>query len=167
MVFNLMTGYVSPQYHCQFDDFFEITRHGGLDVSNTICWQQLAGLTCVTQILSDLAWPMQSSTVSETIPLENRPDNLDDFSIPQEEFDVIIDGESFADGLYRAMGSSGNSCTRVKLLTKLRELLQLNIQSQLVLAEVEEFTLCQGRWPNPHHSGTSLVHQTCIILLTC
>ncbi len=46
LVLNLMTGCVSPQYHCRFDDFFEMTRHGRPDVSDTICWQQLAGLSC-------------------------------------------------------------------------------------------------------------------------
>jgi hypothetical protein len=97
--------------------------------------------------------------------LENRPDDLDDFSVPQVDFDVVIDGESFADGESQATGSSGNSCI-AKLLTKLRELLQLNLRSQPVLAEVEEFTLSQGRWPNPHHSRTSMVHQACIIWLT-
>jgi hypothetical protein len=93
-----MTGCVSPQYHCRFDDFFETTRHGGPDVSDTICWQQLAGLSHVAQIASDLARPMQSSMLSRTIPLENRPDNLDDFSMHQVDFDVVIDDESFADG---------------------------------------------------------------------
>ncbi len=39
LVLNLITGCVSPQYHCRFDDFFEMTRHGGPDVSGTICWQ--------------------------------------------------------------------------------------------------------------------------------
>jgi hypothetical protein len=106
-----MIGCLSPQYHCLGDDFFETTRHGGPDVSDTICWQQLAGLSCMAQILSDLARPMQSSTVSQTIPLENRSGVLDDFSVPQVDFDVVIDGESFADGESQATGSSGNSCT--------------------------------------------------------
>ncbi len=88
-----------------------MTRHGGPDVSNTICWQQLAGRSCTAQILSDLARLMQSSMVSQTIPLENKPDDLDDFSMPQVDFDVMIDGESFADGESQATGSSGNSCT--------------------------------------------------------
>jgi hypothetical protein len=63
LVLNLMTGCVSLQYHCRFGDFFEMKRHGGPDVSDTICWQQLAGLSCVAQIFADLAWPMPSSTV--------------------------------------------------------------------------------------------------------
>jgi hypothetical protein len=111
LVLNLITGWVSPQYHCWFNGFFEMTCHSGPDVSNTICRQQLAGLSCAAQILSNLARPTQSSTVSQTIPLENRPDDLDDFSVPQVDFDVMIDGESFADGESQATGSSGDSCT--------------------------------------------------------
>jgi hypothetical protein len=49
--------------------------------------------------------------VSQTIPLENRPDDLDDFFVPQVDFDVMIDSESFADGESHATGSSGNSYT--------------------------------------------------------
>jgi hypothetical protein len=43
--------------------------------------------------------------------LGNRPDDLDDFSVPQVDFDVMIDGESFADRESQATGSSGNFCT--------------------------------------------------------
>jgi hypothetical protein len=111
LVLNLMTGCVSPQYHCWFDDFFETTRHGRPDVSDTSYWQQLAGLSCAAQILSDLIQPTQPSMVSQTIPLENRPDDLDDFSMPQVDFDVMIDGKSFADRESQVTGSSGNSCT--------------------------------------------------------
>jgi hypothetical protein len=111
LVLNLMTGCISPQYHCWFDDYFEMARHGGPDVSNTICWQQLAGRSCVAQILSNLAWPTQSTTVSRAIPLENRPDDFDLFSVPQVDFDVVIDGKSFAEGESQAAGFSGNSCT--------------------------------------------------------
>jgi hypothetical protein len=52
LVLNLYTGYVSPQYHCRFDDFFETVRHGGPDVSVPSAWQQLSGLTVMTQIPS-------------------------------------------------------------------------------------------------------------------
>jgi hypothetical protein len=50
LVLNLMTGCVSPQHHCWFDDFFETPHHGGPDVSNTISQQQLAGLSHAAQI---------------------------------------------------------------------------------------------------------------------
>jgi hypothetical protein len=43
--------------------------------------------------------------------LENRPDDLDDFSMLQVDVDVMIDGESFADRESQATGFSGNSCT--------------------------------------------------------
>jgi hypothetical protein len=52
LVLNLHTGCVSPQYHCQFDDFFETVRHGRPDVSIPLAWQQLSGLTVMTQIPS-------------------------------------------------------------------------------------------------------------------
>jgi hypothetical protein len=44
LVLNLMTGCISPQYHCQFDDFFEMTHCRGPDDSDTSYWQQLAEL---------------------------------------------------------------------------------------------------------------------------
>jgi hypothetical protein len=49
LVLNLHTGCVSPQYHCQFDNFFETVRHGGPDVSVPLAWQQLSGLTAMMQ----------------------------------------------------------------------------------------------------------------------
>jgi hypothetical protein len=107
-----MTGCVSSSYHCQFYDFFETTCHGGPDDLGTISWQKLAGFSCTAQILSDLdlTRPMQSSMVSQAIPLGNRPDDLDDFSVPQVDFDIVIDGKSFADRESQTMGPSGNSC---------------------------------------------------------
>jgi hypothetical protein len=58
LVLNLITGCVSPQYHCCFDNFFETMRHGGPDVSGTICWQQLAELDRATTILSKVSAPI-------------------------------------------------------------------------------------------------------------
>jgi hypothetical protein len=49
LVFNLHTGCVSLQYHCHFNNFFEMVRHGGPDISVTLAWQQLTGLTAMTQ----------------------------------------------------------------------------------------------------------------------
>jgi hypothetical protein len=48
LVLNLHTGCVSPQYHCQFDNFFETVRHGRPDVSVPTEWQQLSGITVTT-----------------------------------------------------------------------------------------------------------------------
>ncbi len=65
----------------------------------------------MVQILSDLARPTQFSMVSRAILLEHRPDDLDDFSVPQVDFVIVIDGERFANGESQALGSSGNSLT--------------------------------------------------------
>jgi hypothetical protein len=49
LVLNLHMGCVSPQYHCHFNDFFEMVRHGGPDISIPLVWQQLSGLTAMMQ----------------------------------------------------------------------------------------------------------------------
>jgi hypothetical protein len=116
-----MTGCVSPQYHCWLDDFFETTRHSQPDVSDTICWHQLAGLSHAAQILSDLAQPMQFSMVSQTIPLGNRPDDLDVFSMPQVDFDIVIDGV-LQMGNHKPWDPQA-ILALAKLLTNLKELL--------------------------------------------
>jgi hypothetical protein len=51
-VLNLHTGCVSPQYHCRIDDFFETVKHGWPEVSIQTAWQQLSGLTIMTQMPS-------------------------------------------------------------------------------------------------------------------
>jgi hypothetical protein len=70
LVLNLITGCVSPQYHCCFDDFFETTCHGGPDVSGTICWQQLEGLDRATAILSEVSTPTPHSVMYPETPSE-------------------------------------------------------------------------------------------------
>jgi hypothetical protein len=93
LVLNLMTGYVSPQYHCRFDDFFETTRHGGPDVSGTICWQQLAGLSHADKISPEFVQPTQSSTVQNEM-LSEMPVPSDGFSISTIDYDVMMDNET-------------------------------------------------------------------------
>jgi hypothetical protein len=104
LVLNLITGCLSPQYHCKFDDFFETTHHGGPDVSGTICWQRLAGLTQTNQILSDIARPtghttMLNEMLSDT-PLETHVP-LEEISVTEIDYDptsnnVSRSGESQA-----------------------------------------------------------------------
>jgi hypothetical protein len=85
LVLNLITGCVSLQYHCKFDDFFETTRHGGPDVSGTICWQQLAGLTRMNQILSDIARRPTGCTTTSNEMLSDMPSEM---HVSSEEFSV-------------------------------------------------------------------------------
>ncbi len=70
LVLNLITGCVSPQYHCCFNDFFETTCHGGPDVSGTICWQQLAGLDRANTILLEVSTPTPHSVTYPETPSE-------------------------------------------------------------------------------------------------
>jgi hypothetical protein len=96
LVLNLITGCVSPQYHCRFDNFFETTHHGGPDVSGTICWQQLAELDQATTILSKAPAPIQRSVMYPETPSED--------TIPLEEISLVppfheftVDNQSVSD----------------------------------------------------------------------
>ena len=42
-----MTGLVSPQYHCRFDDFFETVKLNEPDVTTSANWKQLSGFYCI------------------------------------------------------------------------------------------------------------------------
>ncbi len=88
-----------------------------------------------------------------------------DFSVPQVDFNVVIDGESFVDRESQATRSSDNSCTS-QAPHQAEGVGTIEPASQPVLAETEEFALSQGRWTNPHHSRTSMVYQAYIIWLT-
>ncbi len=97
LVLNLITGCVSPQYHCRFDDFFETTRHGGPDVSGTICWQQLAGLSRADHVPMEFEQHPSSSTVQNETP----PDTLfpsDEFSISTIDHEATMDDETSTAG---------------------------------------------------------------------
>jgi len=95
---NLITGCVSPQYHCRFDDFFETTRHGGPDVSSTICWQQLAGLSHADQISPEFVQPPPSSTVQNDTPPDETPFLPDEFSISTIDHEAMMDDETSTAG---------------------------------------------------------------------
>jgi hypothetical protein len=97
LVLILITGCVSPQYHCWFDDFFEMTRHGRPDVSGTICWQQLSGLSHTDQISSEFVQPTQSSTVQNEM-LSEMPVPSDGFSISTIDYDIMTDNETITAG---------------------------------------------------------------------
>ncbi len=97
LVFNIITRCVSPQYHCCFDNFFETTRHGGSDVSSTICWQKLVGLDQATTILSKVSAPIQRSVMYPETPSEDAL-SLEKNSVvpPFQEF--AVDDQSISDG---------------------------------------------------------------------
>ena len=99
---NLVTGCVSPQYHCKFNDFFETTCHGVPDVSGTISWQQLAGLMRSTQILSGIERSAgRTATSNEMIS-----DPSLETHAPSEEFPVTEIGYNHT---YDDVSGSGDS----------------------------------------------------------
>ncbi len=68
LVLNLVTGCVSPQYKCCFDDFVKTLHQGEPDVSETICWQQLVNLDRAKRTLSKVSMPKQHSVISLETP---------------------------------------------------------------------------------------------------
>jgi hypothetical protein len=97
LVLNLSTGCVSPQYHCRFDDFFETTRHGAPDVSDTITWQMLAGLGRTSEILSQVSAPTLHSP-NYGLSQSDSDVPLEDASVISAETDVDWDTLSVSDG---------------------------------------------------------------------
>ncbi len=88
LILNLITGCVSPQYQCHFDDFFETTQLGGPDVLGTICWQQLAGLDRATTILFEVSAPIQRSVMY--------PETQSEDAASSEEISVVLPFHEFA-----------------------------------------------------------------------
>jgi hypothetical protein len=112
LVLNLVTGCVSPQYHCCFDDFFETTRHSAPDVSVTICWQQLANLDCAKMAISKVSVPMVSVPIQHSImysetPSAEEPHTMSNLVYDHNTFDTTSDDNCVSE----ASQVSENSCT--------------------------------------------------------
>jgi hypothetical protein len=97
LVLNLVTGCVSPQYHCHFDNFFETTRHGVPDVSGTICWQQLANLDRVKMVLSKASVPNQHSVMYLETPSDEEPHTMSNSIFNPNTFDTTSDDFSISE----------------------------------------------------------------------
>ncbi len=108
LVLNLVTGCVSRQYHCCFDNIFKTTHHGTPDVSGTICWQQLANLDCVTTILSTASTPKQHSIISSETPFEEDANTMSKPFFKPLAYDNTSDDNSISD---MDLQVSENSCT--------------------------------------------------------
>jgi hypothetical protein len=98
LILNLVTGCVSPQYHCCFDDFFETTCHGAPDVSGTICWQQLANL-CAKTAISKVSVPIQHSVLYLETPSAEEPHTMSDPVYNPNAFDTMSDDNSVSEAL--------------------------------------------------------------------
>ncbi len=109
LVLNLITGCVSPQYHCRFDDFFEMTRLGGPGVSGIICWQQLTGLDRATTILSKLSAPIQRSIMYPETQSEDAASSVE-ISVVPPFHKFPTDNQSFSDGDSQVPENAQPSC---------------------------------------------------------
>jgi hypothetical protein len=108
LILNLVTGCVSPQYHCCFDNFFETTRHSAPVVSGTICWQQLANLDCAKMTLSEVSTPKQYSVISSETPSDEESHTMSKPVFKPNTYDITSDDYSVSDA---ALQVSENSCT--------------------------------------------------------
>jgi hypothetical protein len=99
IVLNLVTGCVSPQYQCRFDNFFETTRHGAPDVSGTICWQQVANLNCAKTALSKVSVPNQHSVMYLETQSAEDPHSMSDPIYDPNTFDTTSSDNSVSEAL--------------------------------------------------------------------
>ncbi len=97
LVLNLLTGCVSPQYHCHFDNFFKTMRHGAPDVSGTICWQQLANLGCTKTVLAEVSTPKQHSILSLETPSDEETHTMSNPIFKPNTYDTTSDNYSISD----------------------------------------------------------------------
>ncbi len=97
LVLNLVTGCVSPQYHCRFNDFFEMTRHSASNVSGTICWQQLANLNRAKTALSKVSVPNQHSVMYLETPSAEDPHTMSNPVYGPNTFDTTSDDNSVSE----------------------------------------------------------------------
>jgi hypothetical protein len=98
-VLNLVTGCVSPQYHCHFDNFFEMTHHGAPDVSGTSCWQQLANLYRTKMALSEASVSNQHSVMYSETPSAEEPHTMSNPVYDPNTFDTTSDDNSVSEAL--------------------------------------------------------------------
>jgi hypothetical protein len=99
LVLNLVTGCVSPQYHCRFDNFFEMTRHSAPDVSGTICWKQLANFDCAKMALSEVSVPNQHSVMYSKTPSAEEPHTMSNPVYDPNTFDNTSDDNNVLEAL--------------------------------------------------------------------
>ncbi len=144
LVLNLVTGCVSPQYHCRFDDFFEMTRHGAPDVSGTICWKQLANLDCAKTALAKVSVPNQHSVMYWRCRLLRSLilwAILSTILIPLTPLQMTTVSQRL-----RRCQRTVTLLSKIDLLTGLMRWWQLSLLSQLVQANVDKFAPCHKEW---------------------
>jgi hypothetical protein len=96
-VLNLVTGSISLQYHCCFDNFFEMVHHGASYVPGTICWQQLANLECAKTTRFKVSTPKQHSVISLETSSEEKSHTMSKPIFEPNTYDTMSDDYSISD----------------------------------------------------------------------
>ncbi len=109
LVLNLITGCISPQYHCCFNNFFETTRHSRPDISGSIYWQQLANLDHTKMILSEVSAPTQHSSMSLETPSEDTHTTSKSL-LARPTYGITLDNYSISGGKTLVKENTHPSC---------------------------------------------------------
>ncbi len=117
LVLNLVTGCVSPQYLCCFDDFFERTCHGAPDVSGTICWQQLANLDRAKTVFSEVSVPNQHNVMYLEMPSDEEPHTMSNSVFDPNTFNNKSDDFSVSAALQVSENSHTSHCNQSSHMT--------------------------------------------------
>ncbi len=105
LILNLVTGCVSPQYHCRFSNFFEMMHHAAPDVSGTICWQQLANLDRAKTVFSKVSMPNQHSVMYLETPSDEEPHTMSNTIFGPNTYDTTSDDFSISEALQMSENS--------------------------------------------------------------
>jgi hypothetical protein len=97
LVVNLVTGCVSPQYHCCSDNIFETMHDGAPDVSGTICWQLLANLDRAKTVFSNVSVPNQHSVMYSETSSAEEPHTMSNPVYNPNTFDTTSDDYSVSE----------------------------------------------------------------------
>ncbi len=159
LILNLVTGCVSPQYHCCFDNFFKTMHHGAPDVSGTICWQQLANLDPTKMVFSKVSMPNQHSVVSLEMPSDEESHIMSNLVFKPNTFDTMSDDSSISE----ALQVSKNSHTPWQNWSShtTDEVTPVEPTVTAGTSQHGRVCTCHKEWPNPCPNGVYMETKVC------
>ena len=103
LVLNPITGLVSPQYHCRFDDFFESVRFQSPEVTVPTTWRRLSKLT---QPSTSTLWEPHGGLTEEPSDTSSTSASQDDAGIFDPVNNPIEQNESSHDSPHLIQGAT-------------------------------------------------------------
>ncbi len=159
LVLNLHTGCVSPQYHCQFDNFFETVRHSGSDVSVL-----KSGLTVMMQTPS-MEYHDEVPRPSERMQFRSNP-----VVLSWESDNTIFFGDATDTPIFFDQHVQDFSNNQLSQRSMRAEWLLINLCSLLTTVQTSKMSLqvpepvreegyarCQELWQSQCHSKISTI----------